>query len=103
MKTFDSVETPLVENVDYELIPGDGENWNVRLLEGPFPETVIQFGQLRMADDGEHLKFNFDVVSSPDGDLTDENEELQQHASDVLGSILEHAARRVKEESEESE
>ena len=91
MQTFD-IKNKLEENVDYELIPSEGENWDVRLLEGPFPETVVAFNQLRVADDGEHLRFNFDLVSSPNEDLTEENEELQQYMADVLNAILANAA-----------
>lgn len=91
MQTFD-LKNKLEENVDYELIPGQGENWDVRLLEGPFPETVVAFNKLQVSEDGEHMKFNFDLISSPDPDLTEENEELQQHMADVLNAILENAA-----------
>lgn len=99
MKTFE-LTTALKENEDYELIPGQGENWDVRLLEGPFPETVVAFNQLKVSDDGEHLRFNFDLISSPDPDLTEENEELQQHMADVLNAILENAAAIMENKKE---
>ena len=99
MQTFD-LKNKLEENVDYELIPGKGENWDIRLLEGPFPETVVAFNQLRVSDDGEHMKFNFDLISSPDPDLTEENEELQQHMADVLNAILENAAAIMENKKE---
>ena len=85
------------ENEDYELIPGSGENWDVRLLTAPFPETVISFGRLQVAEDGEHLNFNFDVVSSPDPDLTENDVDLQLHVGETLNSILESAATRSAE------
>jgi len=91
MKTYD-IQNKLKENTDYEMTPGKGENWDVRLLTGPFPETVVSFDKLQVAEDGEHLKFNFDLVSSPDADLTEDSHELQQHMADVLSSILENAA-----------
>lgn len=91
MKTFDKLEI-LKENVDYELIPSSGENWDVRLLQGDFTETVVAFNQLRVSDDGEHMKFNFDLVSSPDPDLTENSYELQKHMANILNSILENAA-----------
>ena len=36
----------MIELTDYELIPSeeDGQAWNVRLLTGPFTETVLRFG-----------------------------------------------------------
>lgn len=97
MKTYELKNT-LEENVDYELIPGSGENWDVRLLEGPFPETVVAFNALKVSDDEEYLRFNFDLVSSPDAELTEENEQLQQHMADVLNAILANAAATIKVE-----
>ena len=34
------------ENVDYEIIPSyeDEQAWNVRILKGPYTETVIKYG-----------------------------------------------------------
>lgn len=85
----------LKENEDYELVPGAGENWDVRLLTGEFTETVLNFSRLTVMDDGEHLAFNFEVVSSPITDLSaDDNHDLQQHAAAVLSSILENATVR---------
>lgn len=99
MQTFD-VTNKLKENVDYELIPGSGENWDVRLLEGPFPETVVAFNKLQIAEDGEYLKFNFDLISSPDSELTEDNVDLQQHMADILNSILENAAEIMENKKE---
>lgn len=97
-KTFDKSEK-LKENVDYELIPSEGENWDVRLLTGEFTETVIQYKELRVDESEEHLKFNFDIVSSPDLGLTDEEYALQKRVGDVLYSILETAAEATTKEN----
>ena len=86
------------ENEDYELIPGEGENWDVRILTGEFIETIINFKELRVTDDGEHLSFNFGVVSSPDPELNNENIDLQTIACMVLSDVLENAIVRNKEE-----
>ena len=99
METFD-IQNQLKENVDYELIPGSGENWDVRLLNGPFPETVVSFGELKVSNDAEHLQFNFDLVSSPDLELTDEDLGLQQHMSDVLSAILSNAVSVLENKKE---
>lgn len=99
MQTYD-LKNKLEENVDYELIPGKGENWDVRLLEGQFPETVVAFNKLQVSEDGEHMKFNFDLISSPDPDLTEDNLELQQHMADVLQAILENAAAIMENKKE---
>lgn len=81
------------ENEDYELVPGAGENWDVRILTGDYTETVLNFSKLQVSDDGEHLKFNFDVVTSPIEDLNpDEDFDLQTAAGMILSSILETAA-----------
>lgn len=96
--TFDKSQT-LKENVDYELIPSEGENWDVRLLSGEFTETVIQYKAIHVSESEEHLKFNFDIVSSPDLDLTDEEYALQKHVGDVLYSILETAAEATTKEN----
>ena len=79
------------ENIDYELIPGEGENWDVRILDGTYVESVLRFGELRVSDDEEYLAFNFDVVSSPDGSLDDTDPDLQEHATKILQSVLENA------------
>lgn len=98
MKTFNDPQT-LKENVDYELIPSEGENWDVRLLTGEFTETVIQYKELRVSETEEHLKFNFEIVSSPDLGLTDEEYALQKRVGDVLYSILETAAENINKEN----
>jgi len=96
METFNQ-SIKLEENVDYELVPSDGENWDIRLLQGDFTETVIAFKKLQVSDDGEHLKFNFDLVSSPDPDLTVDSYELQKHMGNVLNGILENSSTRTNE------
>ena len=78
------------ENVDYELIPTENEFWQIRILSGHFVETVIQYGTLKVVDD--HLKFNFDIISSPIVDLDKENKGLQSVAKDILFSLLEDAS-----------
>jgi len=84
----------LIEDEHYMLVPIDGEDneqaWAVRLLEGPHPETVIRLGALKVGDD-DMLHFNFTIDSSPNGDLTTDDMELQQYVGDVLESILEIA------------
>jgi len=94
MITFETSDT-LKENVDYELIPSDGENWNVRFLSGEFTETVIQYKAIHVSEDEEYMKFNFDIVSSPDINLSDEEYALQKRVGAVLYSILENAAETV--------
>jgi hypothetical protein len=79
-----------IENKDYEFIPGNNDDWQIRFLTGDFIESVIQYGTIRM-EDGEQMTFDFHVETSPDKTLNSENEELQKHAGDVLISIIEDA------------
>ena len=91
----------LEENIDYEMIPGEGENWDIRILTGEFTETVINFKQLQVSEDGEHLTFNFEIVSSPDEGLDAEtNLDLQNTAAMVLSNILENSVTRENNKSD---
>jgi hypothetical protein len=78
----------LKENEDYELIPGQNEHWNVRILDGQFTETVIEFEKLKLTEDGQNLKFSFEIISSPDVELSKDNIDLQVYAKDVLSTIM---------------
>lgn len=85
---------PHKENETYALVPGgDGDqHWLVRFLEGPFAETVIQFGSITVNEEDEDtMSFNFFVESSPDSELTSENVDLQLWAGDVLQEIIREA------------
>ena len=82
------------ENETYQLVPGgDGDqHWLVRFLEGPFAETIIQFGSIAVNEEDEGiLSFNFFVDSSPNSELTSEDVDLQLWAGDVLQEILRDA------------
>jgi hypothetical protein len=96
MQSFENFDI-LEENVDYELVPSDGENWDVRMLQGPFPETVIQFSELKMTDEDGTLSFNFNIVTTPDPSLREDMVEVQRAAAAVLNSILATAARTALE------
>lgn len=93
------------QNIDYQLIPAaDGDNswWDVRFLTGNFVETVIRFDTVRVSDDGEYLKYNINVVSSPEDDLDpDTNQELQDASGEVLMSILEEAITHLENKDAE--
>lgn len=82
----------LSEGVHYELIPleEDVDAWAVRILEGPYSETVIKFGKVEF--DGREsetfMKFNFDIIKSPDEELVaDQDVGLQEFAGDILQDI----------------
>jgi len=79
------------ENVTYQLVPGSegDQHWLVRFMEGPYTETVIQYGAISINETGAGvMNFNFFVESSPDSELTSEDVGLQEWAGDVLQEIL---------------
>jgi len=78
------------EGVYYELIPSDehSQAWHVRILEGDYIETVLQYGAISFNEVKDCMTFNFSVVSSPDADLTSEDEGLQIEAGDILQEII---------------
>jgi hypothetical protein len=83
----------LLENKDYQFIPvnRDGkESWDIRILEGEFVETVFYFDKLQVAENGEHLKFNVHIVSTPNPDLNEDDQGLQEYVGMVLYNILEN-------------
>lgn len=82
------------ENQTYQLVPGEegDQHWLVRFLEGPYAETVIQYGSISVNDEEEGtMSFNFFVESSPDSELTSDDVDLQLWAGDVLQEILREA------------
>lgn len=86
-----SIMTQHKENETYELVPSpeDEQAWNVRILDGMYNETVVKYGSISFNEhDGEEetLSFNFKIVESPDGDLDESDEDLQEFA----GKLLEH-------------
>ena len=100
----------LVENKDYEIIPdkGDEQAWNVRILSGTFTETVLKFGVVKFNGKGKdkYMSFNFDIVYTPDTELTKDNVKLQEFAGIMLEQIMARGieegnvlTREVKDES----
>ena len=90
-----------IENTDYQLIP-DGEDqdvWAIRILKGDFEESVIRFGNIGIDNrNGEGIMtFNYHLKYTPIIDLTEDDEDLQQVAADILTSVIEKA---VKDEED---
>ena len=88
----------LVENKDYEIIPdkGDEQAWNVRVLSGLYTETVLKYGVVKFNGKGKekYMSFNFDIIYTPDTELTKESIELQEFAGLMLEQIM---ARGIEE------
>ena len=85
------------ENVTYELIPDENHEdvWNVRILEGIYNETVINFGAISFNEHAQGvMTFNFHIIESPDPDLTVDDEDLQDFAGDVLQEIISDAIKK---------
>jgi hypothetical protein len=78
------------ENDDYELIPleENPDAWGVRIKSGDFVETVVCFGAIGFNKVKDNLTFSFEVVSSPDSELTPENVQLQEHCTKILEAII---------------
>jgi hypothetical protein len=85
-------KTPVTEewkqNVDYELIPGDNNDWKVRILKGEFIETVFHYGNVNFLDEDMMMQFDFTLDYSPDLSVKSDNVELQKVASNILHSLL---------------
>jgi len=89
------------ENKDYQLVPVDDINneqgWDIRILTGPFTETVVRFGNVAVDGKADMMTFNFFIIESPDPDLDpDTNVDLQEEVGDILLSVIE---RSIEEES----
>ena len=96
------------ENKTYELIPSPEHEqaWNVRILEGMYNETIIQYGAISFNEhDGEEetLSFNFEVIESPDNDLNETDEDLQEFAGKLLEHIIVKAIEAQEIEMQERE
>ena len=80
------------ENIHYQLIPqqdNESEGWDVRLLEGPQPETVIRYGTVSIDGKDDQMRWNMEIVSTPDENLTTESLTLQEYCGNILLDILE--------------
>lgn len=76
------------QNIDYELVPGENNDWKVRILKGDFIETVFHYGKVNFTDDDSMIHFDYTVDYTPDPDVQSTNAELQKVASNILHSLL---------------
>ena len=80
----------LKENKHYEIIPDkeDDQAWNVRILSGMFTETVLKYGVVKFNGKKKDMTFNFDIVYTPDNELTVSDLKLQEFAGTMLEQIM---------------
>lgn len=77
------------EGIHYEIIPDeDSPAWLVRIIEGQFIETVIQFGSISFNEIKDNMSFNYFIKTCPDPTLIESNEELQIEAGNILEDII---------------
>ena len=79
----------MIENKHQELIPGEDDKWNVRILEGPYTETIIQYGTL-IPTNADQLNWGMSIIETPDEFLTRDDEDFQAWCGAILSSILEN-------------
>lgn len=86
----------LSEGIDYELIPSpeNEQSWWIRVLSGPYVETVIQFGAISINGPEEAINYNFEIIETPDDSLTPDDEDFQQFTGLVLHDVIEMAIMR---------
>lgn len=80
----------LEENVDYQLIPkftGD-ESWAVRILSGEYNEVVLSFGSVIIDGGKGFINFDYQIIETPDDNISEEDESLQEFVSEILESLL---------------
>lgn len=88
---LNEIETKLSEDIHYEIVPSDNPHgWDIRIME-EFPETKIAFDVIELVENEEQISFNFQIISTPDPDLTVEDLTLQQYCGRILTSLLEVA------------
>ena len=80
----------LKENKLYEIIPDktDDQAWNVRILSCMFTETVLKYGVVKFNGKKKDMTFNFDIVYTPDTELTVSDLKLQEFAGIMLEQIM---------------
>ena len=78
---------------NYKLIPAPDKEqaWNIRVLTGPYIETVVQFGAISINGPEEAINFNFTIIESPDDSLTVEDKHFQEFCGLVLHDVIEMA------------
>lgn len=85
--------TRMIENKDYELIPGDGNYWNIRILTGDYIETEFRYNTISIKED-EKVHYETEVVKSTRGEDWEADADIDWHfvTAEILTNIFEIAA-----------
>ena len=76
------------QNKEFELIPGDDDHWHIRIKEGEFIESVFSFGEIKIDNRSDTLRFSLTLHYSPDDELSVDNTDFQRYAGKVLESVM---------------
>ena len=82
------------ENITYEFVPGPDhdQDWHIRIMDGMYNETVIKYGAISFNEvEQGMMTFNYNIISSPDTDLTEDDIGLQETAGCILQNIIKEA------------
>lgn len=82
------------ENITYEFVPGPEheQDWHIRIMDGMYNETVIKYGVIAFNEEAEGMMtFNYNIISSPDTELTEDDIGLQETAGCILQHIIKEA------------
>ena len=77
----------LKENTDYEMIAGENDHWNIRIMTGEFIESVMSFGKIKVGKD-DLLHFDFEIHSSPNDEVSPDNVDFQRYAGKILEAVM---------------
>lgn len=78
------------ENVDYELVAGDNDYWDIRILSGYFTETVFHFNNVYLDEQDDVLRYNATIVFTPDKELSESDSDFQKVIGEILISIFDN-------------
>jgi hypothetical protein len=79
-----------LSEANFEVVPAkdDEKQWDIKILKGPFAETVVRIGAISYNEEDASIHFNFDVIWAP----FDDDNELDPHSNvglqETVGEIV---------------